>query len=306
MDPGSAPPFPEDLTFTGGSLEECERFIVAVRRHAVAAGRLRDSEWIADRVSCCFAGDALQWHMCLPPDVAHDWTQLQLALLDRYSGTAVRQPLHFSSPDLPAPPSVVKSSTSATIRSDSRVGRIKIEHSKSNPREPDLWVTTSVNGSGSPTPEHQLYRDSAVRVRFLPSNRPHNLHFTSRFAVSHPGKEQNKEWYYGSLLGITRVFNAGSNELGSDERFILAVTNVSHTDASNNLYGYGETLSAVWTVSEDNTISVTWNGVALTPSMWPSGDTLLFVIDEKVFRERYYPSARDKLVKVRLSFDESQ
>lgn len=52
-------PFPENLVFSGGSGTDCERFLVAVRRHALMNGKQRDYEWIVDLVACCLVGDAL-------------------------------------------------------------------------------------------------------------------------------------------------------------------------------------------------------------------------------------------------------
>lgn len=90
---GSAFPVPseEDLVFSGRNARECERFIRAVRRHALLNGKSRDPLWMSDLVACCLEGDALRWHIQLPPDVSGDWIKLQVEMINRWPSSPIRR-----------------------------------------------------------------------------------------------------------------------------------------------------------------------------------------------------------------------
>lgn len=73
----------DDLVFTGGG-EECEMFIVAVKKQAFKAGKATDSAWAAQFAGTCFAGAALRWYEALDDATQSDWGLLRRALLARY------------------------------------------------------------------------------------------------------------------------------------------------------------------------------------------------------------------------------
>ncbi|KAG8991240.1 hypothetical protein FRB94_012672 [Tulasnella sp. JGI-2019a] len=77
--------FPEPAPFTGGTLADCQNFILSIRKYARAVGRFRDSAWIADYVACCLNGEAQLWHIQLPTEVTEDWIKLQRAFVEHYS-----------------------------------------------------------------------------------------------------------------------------------------------------------------------------------------------------------------------------
>ncbi|KAG9002171.1 hypothetical protein FRB93_011797 [Tulasnella sp. JGI-2019a] len=81
----SKSPGPDDLTFTGTSAAECERFISDVGKHAYLHGKQRDDEWITDLVASCLTGTALKWHVMLPSQVAWHWGSLQQAMIERFA-----------------------------------------------------------------------------------------------------------------------------------------------------------------------------------------------------------------------------
>jgi len=284
MNTGLPSPSVEDLTFSGGSAADCEHFIMAVRRHALAAGRLRDNEWLVDFVSCRLSGDALRWHVDLPPEVADDWKQLQRALLTQYSPDRIHRRMPSAASDLSqapgkdAPPVPI-------VKSESRLGLVKVESSNQI-----LWISSE---DGRLTSK----RTSAAPVRCMPSDAL--IFSTSQFNF----------WggpFCNSIpFGLTRRLGPDSNDLESDEAFCLTTVAA----------GLG---SRFLTVGEDDTVRVTWASVALTPLIWypdyslpayirrygnnPSPSYhLIFVVDEDKYRERYANSC-SKLDKVRLSF----
>lgn len=71
-------------TFCGGSGEEAEQFIRAVRDKAIDEGKQKDNEWIATYAESCLAGEALRWYTYLDSDTRANWKKLQQALLLRY------------------------------------------------------------------------------------------------------------------------------------------------------------------------------------------------------------------------------
>lgn len=73
----------DDLIFTGGG-EECEMFIVSVKKQAFRAGKATDNAWSAQFAGTCFAGAALRWYEGLDDVTQNDWGLLRKALLARY------------------------------------------------------------------------------------------------------------------------------------------------------------------------------------------------------------------------------
>lgn len=81
--------------FCGGSGEEAEKFIRAVRAKALDEGKQKDNEWIITYGSSCLAGEALRWYTHLDSNTKNDWEKLQQALLIQYprrdiDGSALR------------------------------------------------------------------------------------------------------------------------------------------------------------------------------------------------------------------------
>ncbi|KAG9027345.1 hypothetical protein FS837_004305 [Tulasnella sp. UAMH 9824] len=71
-------------TFCGGSGEEAEQFIRAVRDKAIDEGKRNGNEWIVAYAESCLAGEALRWYTYLDSDTQGNWKKLQQALLLRY------------------------------------------------------------------------------------------------------------------------------------------------------------------------------------------------------------------------------
>ncbi|KAG8901307.1 hypothetical protein FRC01_009885, partial [Tulasnella sp. 417] len=88
-----------DIIFTGGSAEEAEDFIFAVKKRAYSKGKHKDNVWIADFVSVCFAKKALRWYERLDEETQNDWKLLKRALLDEYEEPSI----HSSLIPTPAP-----------------------------------------------------------------------------------------------------------------------------------------------------------------------------------------------------------
>lgn len=78
-----------DIIFTGGSAEEAEDFIFAVKKHAYTNGKQKDNEWIASFASICFAKRALRWYERLDAETRNDWELLKRAILDEYEHVAI-------------------------------------------------------------------------------------------------------------------------------------------------------------------------------------------------------------------------
>ncbi|KAG9027156.1 hypothetical protein FS837_004366 [Tulasnella sp. UAMH 9824] len=75
---------PSQLEFRGRDAEECEKFIHAVSRQALAAGKQRDDQWLADFAVSCFTGGALRWWGGLDERTQSSWRSLRQAMLSRY------------------------------------------------------------------------------------------------------------------------------------------------------------------------------------------------------------------------------
>jgi len=284
--------------FAGGSPAECQRFITAVRRYALAAGRQRDNDWIVDLVACCVLRDALQWHAGLPPEVATDWTQLQSALLKEYSSDRF---LPSSVPPAAPPASSAEIPlATAVVHSNGRMGFIKVTSQNSN-----LWIGNRPDDSCT---DLALWDSSsrALTFRCIPSSRPHSIQFMvlKPFKAKRPGC-YNK-WRWCSLLGITRRFNMESEDLGSDEWSHPAAACAPCVDPIHDLFGLGETRSAVWIVADDGNIVVTWGGIELSPLIVDLNSDnirrLIFVVDKDKYLERSTTPSY-KYIPARLVFD---
>ncbi|KAG8930522.1 hypothetical protein FRC00_001096, partial [Tulasnella sp. 408] len=63
----------------------CHHFVRAVREQALAAGKQRDDQWMADYASVRFDGEALKWFESLEDEAQSDWKLLRRAILTRYA-----------------------------------------------------------------------------------------------------------------------------------------------------------------------------------------------------------------------------
>ncbi|KAG8921717.1 hypothetical protein FRC00_008321, partial [Tulasnella sp. 408] len=77
------------ISFSGGSAEEAEDFILAVKRRAYSEGKHKDDAWIADFVSVCLEKKALRWYESLDRETQNDWQLLKRAILDEYKEAPV-------------------------------------------------------------------------------------------------------------------------------------------------------------------------------------------------------------------------
>ncbi|KAG8900601.1 hypothetical protein FRC00_012112 [Tulasnella sp. 408] len=75
----------DTIVFTGVEGLSCHQFIRAVREQALAAGKQRDDQWIADYASIRFDGEALKWFESLEDETQSDWKLLRRAVLARYA-----------------------------------------------------------------------------------------------------------------------------------------------------------------------------------------------------------------------------
>lgn len=70
--------------FHGGSGEEAEKFLGAVRDKAIDEGKQKDYEWILKYAESCFSGEALRWYTHLDSQTKNHWEKLQQAVLIQY------------------------------------------------------------------------------------------------------------------------------------------------------------------------------------------------------------------------------
>ncbi|KAG8900195.1 hypothetical protein FRC00_013998 [Tulasnella sp. 408] len=76
----------DTIVFTGVEGPNCHQFIRTVREQALAAGKPRDDQWIADYASIRFDGEALKWFESLEDETQSDWKLLRRAILTHYAG----------------------------------------------------------------------------------------------------------------------------------------------------------------------------------------------------------------------------
>ena len=73
-----------DIIFKGDGTTTVDDFLGSLRLKAVAAGKIRDSNWMADYLSVCVVGPALEWYEGLDEDTQRDWRRLRAALIAKY------------------------------------------------------------------------------------------------------------------------------------------------------------------------------------------------------------------------------
>ncbi|KAG8963923.1 hypothetical protein FRC00_004490 [Tulasnella sp. 408] len=65
--------------------EEAEDFIQAVNKRAYAAGKQKDSSWIAEFAYPFFSRQALRWYEELDEETQNDWKLLKRAIFAEFS-----------------------------------------------------------------------------------------------------------------------------------------------------------------------------------------------------------------------------
>lgn len=235
----------DDLVFTGGG-EECEMFIVAVKKQAFKAGKATDSAWAAQFAGTCFAGAALRWYEALDDATQSDWGLLRRALLARYppSMSELRNTSPGVAPPAAAPPPLQSLSISEpSSNSPAKVGRIRIYPDNA---AAGAYVSKMLNPSGHFQSTSVL--SQSLEVQVIPCKGPQNvvfLNFSGRHQHTFP------------LLGIKWESNktAYGNEPDSWASFVA--TNSEGTGSSSESYS-GPGRSAVWNVFLDGSMTVAW------------------------------------------------
>ncbi|KIO28418.1 hypothetical protein M407DRAFT_22464 [Tulasnella calospora MUT 4182] len=113
----------EHIIFTGGSAEEAEDFIFAIKKRAYSKGKSKDNNWITEFVSICFAKKALRWDESLDQETRNDWELLKRAILDEYKEVSISSSL------VPTPASSNQISVLQTVPAAGpsiRTGRIRV------------------------------------------------------------------------------------------------------------------------------------------------------------------------------------
>ncbi|KAG8941820.1 hypothetical protein FRC04_004062 [Tulasnella sp. 424] len=157
----------EDLIFTGGSAEEAEDFIFAVKKRAYSKGKHKDPAWIAEFVSICFAKKALRWYERLDEDTQNDWRLLKRALLDEYEGSIPSSVVPTSAPSLQ---SSVLTTAPAAAPPTTKTGRIRVDSEFDHLRGyigrtfiNDTWCTISPDKGSAPIFDFDI---SACTIKF--------------------------------------------------------------------------------------------------------------------------------------------
>lgn len=235
----------DDLIFTGGG-EECEMFIVSVKKQAFRAGKATDNAWSAQFAGTCFAGAALRWYEGLDDVTQNDWGLLRKALLARYpaakSDSIISTP--GSAPPAAAPPPTHPPSISElSLSSPAKLGRIRIYPDNA---AAGAYVAKTLNTSGHFLSTSVLAQSLEVQV--IPCKGPQNV-----VLMNLSGKHQNTF----PLLGIKweSAKTAYGNEPDSWASFVA--TNREGTGTSSGSYS-GPSRSAVWNIFLDGSMSVVW------------------------------------------------
>ncbi|KAG8998196.1 hypothetical protein FRB94_007167 [Tulasnella sp. JGI-2019a] len=180
MDPDRDTSIAEPAVFTGGTLADCQDFILSIRAYARAFGYLRDPAWIVDYVSCRLNGEAQQWHIRLPPEVAEDWDKLQMALIDHYSHLdSQRGPNSNALAHIPHPPHhLADAMIQPAISNGSHLGVIEIN---SGALSGVRYLQTNYGCNNGALTKHQF----DPILRYLPPYDvgPHDLEFAVRYAT---------------------------------------------------------------------------------------------------------------------------
>jgi len=158
----------EKIIFRGIDGQECEQFIYAIRNRALAEGKQRNDEWMADVAAACLIDDALRWFETLDEEVQGSWKRLRPALLFQYPKLETRRgsvqstsngdliPTPAAAPPLPAP---IKNPPSEVC------GRLKCAYVTQGGRSVKGWI--SQNPGRYDTCYVDESRNLALRVRYL-------------------------------------------------------------------------------------------------------------------------------------------
>ncbi|KAG8845023.1 hypothetical protein FRB96_002751 [Tulasnella sp. 330] len=185
---------PEPPPFTGGTLADCQKFIMSIRKHAYAHGWPRDNARIADYAACCLDGEAQLWHLQLPAETTEDWVKIQRALVDHYSLNPRSAVAGVASPLF----QTKRTSSSFNIRDDALVGIITVQSGSLNG---PLYI-----GAGDASDIALVARKHAIKLRYIP---PYDCV---------PGKMQVlTSNIYHSLIGLVRFVDEESEEVWTDE-----------------------------------------------------------------------------------------
>ncbi|KIO28617.1 hypothetical protein M407DRAFT_22203 [Tulasnella calospora MUT 4182] len=181
----------DDLVFTGGGGgEECEMFIVSVKKQAFKAGKATDGTWSAQFAGTCFAGAALRWYDDLDDATQNDWGLLRKALLARYAPSKSESGISIAAP-LPAapPPTHHLSISELSLSSPAKIGRIRIHPDNA---AAGAYVSNVLNPSGHFLSTSVLAQ--SLEVQIIPCKGPQNvvLMVESIRPVSDPSIARNK------------------------------------------------------------------------------------------------------------------
>ncbi|KAG8899784.1 hypothetical protein FRC01_010368 [Tulasnella sp. 417] len=163
----------DDLVFSGGGGEECEMFIVAVKKQAFRAGKVADRLWIAQFAGTCFAGPALRWYEGLDDATQSDWDLLRRALLARYPPSSSESRISnpgAAPPAAPPPPTHPLSISELSISSPAKIGRIRIHPDNA---AAGSYVSKTLNPSGHFLTTSVLAQSLEVQV--IPCKGPQNV-----------------------------------------------------------------------------------------------------------------------------------
>lgn len=76
-----------EIAFDG---QNCEDFILKIRRYAFSQGKEEDDRWTANYAATCIAGDALRWFEGLDSETQTSWRLLRRALLAHHPNSTDR------------------------------------------------------------------------------------------------------------------------------------------------------------------------------------------------------------------------
>ncbi|KIO15849.1 hypothetical protein M407DRAFT_34543 [Tulasnella calospora MUT 4182] len=148
--------------FCGGSGEEAERFIRAVRDQAINERKRTDNEWIVMYAESCLAGEALRWYTYLDLDTKNNWEKLQQALLTQYPRRGPGDPALNLIPT----PAAAASAAPAPIRN-----RVVSSASLADALELE-WIPASYGLQTLSIPESQVPGCDSLGMKWYPNDPP--------------------------------------------------------------------------------------------------------------------------------------
>jgi len=263
------------LEFSGGSGEECERFILFIRRTARSEGKVGDDAWIMELVRSYLLGDAMRWEYTLSPEIRGSWEKFQGALFERYPMDGSSSASTIPTPAA-APPPPVKGPLTGRLKivaADSTLGSYICRQLDN----PGFLVTCNT-------------KSDALLVRLTaPSAEP------STMEILNSGNSYR--WLGGHQFSSMNIAK-GSNGFG-----VVCMTSPPGTlkmeSSCKNASG-SEINSTVWMVSSDMTVRPTWHSVDTIVMIEKSTKRVLFIADFSVYADS------SNMYKVGLSFEPVQ